>query len=150
MIDLDHFKRLNDTHGHQAGDEALRLVGALLRTQLRAQDSVARYGGEEFAVLLPETECAPAALVAERIREAIAQTRLSFHGKDIAITASVGVAGIPSGSIAQPSDLVGAADAALYSAKHQGRNRVACAPVVSASDSRPLGAPRPTERDASA
>lgn len=124
MIDIDHFKNINDTYGHQAGDSVLQSLGRLLKEKTRNVDIVARYGGEEFAVILPETHEPSAALVGEMIRTAIAQTPFSLpDGKDIALTISVGVATYPRcGSTMQ--DLIKCADQALYLAKQAGRNRV--------------------------
>jgi len=116
MLDLDHFKQLNDTRGHQAGDEVLRRTAATLREQRRAYDVAARYGGEEFALIAPGLAAADATAAAERIRAAIA-------GNGCGVTASVGVATYPADA-ADPDALVAAADAALYQSKHAGRNRV--------------------------
>lgn len=129
MIDLDHFKALNDTYGHQAGDDALRAVAAALRTAARAGDVVARYGGEEFAVVLPDTNPRTAAEVAEQLRGAVTAARAITP-----LSASIGAASSP-GSGEAPDELVAAADAALYRSKHLGRNRVTAA--VPRSPSRP-------------
>jgi len=119
MIDLDHFKRLNDVHGHQAGDRALRLAAMAIATSTRTMDLAARYGGEEFCVVMPGVDAAGAANAAERIRLAIERV-----SPDLPITASVGVASAPlHGSTA--GEVTAAADAALYEAKRGGRNRVA-------------------------
>jgi diguanylate cyclase (GGDEF)-like protein len=118
MIDLDHFKRLNDVHGHQAGDRALRLAAMAIATSTRTMDLAARYGGEEFCVAMPGVDAAGAANAAERIRRAIERV-----SPDLPFTASVGVASAPAhGSTA--TEITAAADAALYDAKHAGRNRV--------------------------
>ena len=123
MLDIDHFKRVNDTHGHDAGDEALRYLADLLRAELRAVDTAARYGGEEFALILPQAGPEGAKLVAERLRAKHEQTEIPGIGH---ITASFGLAAFPqhAGTSAQ---LVKIADRALYKAKHAGRNRI-CAP----------------------
>lgn len=119
MVDVDHFKRINDTYGHAAGDDVLREVGALLRGRTRSSDSVIRYGGEEFLLLLPDTDAAGARVLAETLRMALA----AECGQDIGgITASFGVAVAHAGTA--PRDLLHAADAALYEAKTGGRNRV--------------------------
>jgi diguanylate cyclase (GGDEF)-like protein len=120
LLDIDHFKRFNDTAGHQAGDDCLRHVAQALREMLqRATDLVARYGGEEFAILLPETDEAHARALAETIRERIAGSGL--------VTVSIGViAMVPARDLA-PEHLVKRADDALYEAKRLGRNRVVCA-----------------------
>lgn len=120
MLDLDDFKRLNDTHGHLAGDRALREVAALAERQLRGVDLAARYGGEELAFLLPRTSLADAHAVAERIRAAI--DGYDFGG--LHITASLGVAGWTEAGVNDPERLVERADAALYRAKAAGKNRV--------------------------
>jgi len=120
LIDIDHFKRMNDERGHAAGDEALRQVSTALAAAVRPRDSLARYGGEEFAVLVPDVEGAQAVQVAERLRDAVASRRLA--GADgTTLTISVGV------SVKQTADtlasLLARADAALYRAKAAGRNR---------------------------
>jgi len=120
LIDIDHFKRLNDERGHAAGDEALRQVSAALAAAVRPRDSLARYGGEEFAVLVPDVEGAQSLQVAERLREAVAGRALS--GADgTTLTISVGVA-VKAAGDTLPS-LLERADAALYRAKASGRNR---------------------------
>jgi len=125
MIDLDHFKRVNDTHGHLVGDDVLRDVARLLLTEARGADAVARYGGEEFLVILPDTDDDGAEVFAERVRERV--ERHEFHGRDDAelrLTASIGVATFPAARIDTVEDLFARADAALYRAKADGRNRV--------------------------
>jgi diguanylate cyclase (GGDEF)-like protein len=121
MFDLDHFKQINDSYGHDRGDDVLAAVGALLAEAVRASDFVGRNGGEEFMVLLPDTGTEDALIVAEKIRAAIAD--LSITGVDRAITASLGVATIPHHA-GDGDQLVRAADRALYLAKTNGRNRV--------------------------
>lgn len=120
LIDVDHFKKLNDTYGHLAGDQVLVALGTALRVSVRREDSVARYGGEEFAVLLPNTNLAQAALVAQKVREAIARTTVRHENHAISITVSGGLAAI------QPNEsgesLIQRADEALYAAKAAGRN----------------------------
>jgi len=129
MIDIDHFKRLNDTHGHPAGDVVLRDVAAILTRDLREIDTAARYGGEEFILLLPETNLQGAKLVAQRLRYSVEQAKF-FIGARTAdgeqtehITISIGVAMFPEEARFK-RDLLEASDAALYQAKAQGRNRV--------------------------
>lgn len=124
MIDVDHFKKYNDSFGHPAGDEALHTIGELIRNETRSEDVPARYGGEEFAVLLPYTDLNAAAEVGERIRAATATTRFE-HAP---LTISVGVAALHLSGV-DANSLVDAADNALYSAKQAGRNRVVCAPA---------------------
>jgi diguanylate cyclase (GGDEF)-like protein len=124
LIDLDHFKRVNDSFGHEAGDIVLVAVGALLKEKVRGSDIACRYGGEEFAVVLPETDEEPAARRAEDIRVAISALGLSHAGKPLGkVTASFGIALFP--DHAQDTDtLLRVADVALYAAKGAGRNRV--------------------------
>ncbi|MBI4868226.1 MAG: GGDEF domain-containing protein [Candidatus Wallbacteria bacterium] len=127
MMDVDHFKKVNDAHGHPAGDAVLKEVAARAMGELRESDFLARYGGEEFAVLLPETSLDGAKLVAERIRERIAATRIVLDETELAVTMSLGVATLPMvrKEAADPiADILAAADARLYRAKKAGRNRV--------------------------
>jgi diguanylate cyclase (GGDEF)-like protein len=120
MADLDHFKRVNDTHGHEAGDKVLASFGDVLRRRTRATDIVARFGGEEFVVLMPTTSLEVATAIAERIREVVAALRIEPLPEPI--TASFGVAERAAG---EPGDgLLRRADVALYEAKRLGRNRV--------------------------
>ena len=119
MADVDHFKRYNDTHGHLAGDAALRRVAAILRESTRDVDCAARYGGEEFVVLAPETDAAGAVAIAERIRGRVEADQMIRGG----VTLSTGVAQFPDGGETAES-LLASADGALYEAKRQGRNRV--------------------------
>jgi two-component system cell cycle response regulator len=121
LFDVDHFKRVNDTLGHLAGDAALRELGGALRDSVRPSDFVARYGGEEFAVVLPETELILAERIAERLRKTLAQ-RWSQAGLGD-LTASAGVASAPDSAPYDPERLLAAADRALYAAKAAGRNR---------------------------
>ncbi|OGR34721.1 MAG: hypothetical protein A2051_04565 [Desulfovibrionales bacterium GWA2_65_9] len=127
LVDLDHFKLVNDIHGHPAGDEVLRDMAALLGEGLRSSDYPARYGGEEFAVILPHTSREQAALLAERLRQRVAERvfRAGASKAGLNITVSVGVASLASGGTSQ--DLVLLADQALYVAKNNGRNRVVLA-----------------------
>jgi len=130
FLDIDEFKRINDTHGHQAGDEVLRAVGHTIQGQLRAGDTVARYGGEEFVVLLPQTPAQHAREIAERIRGSIAGRAVpAASGEMLTATISIGLVMLPGDAGGrEPSELAGllvaAADKALYRAKHLGRNRV--------------------------
>ena len=122
-LDLDHFKSVNDTHGHAVGDQVLGAVGALLNAQLRAIDVVGRYGGEEFVMLLPDTDLSDASVIAERVRRGIAQLEAA---PGVRVTASVGMA-VSANANAEIVDLFTAADNALYAAKAAGRDRVMCA-----------------------
>jgi len=130
MVDLDHFKRINDTWGHHAGDEVLIAASAILMNGARQYDEVGRYGGEEFAILLPGAGLADAAAVAERIRGEIAAAAVVVDGQQIAMTASFGVACYPAPGIENLNDLLKAADKALYTAKETGRNRVVVSPAT--------------------
>lgn len=125
MCDIDHFKKFNDTYGHQLGDQVLRLVGAVMRDGLKGRDVPCRYGGEEFALILPETTCSAAAKAADIIRQAISAKRIvrKSTGEEIArVTMSFGVAQLRPGE--QPANMVERADAALYQSKRNGRDRV--------------------------
>jgi diguanylate cyclase (GGDEF)-like protein len=134
MIDVDHFKRYNDQHGHLAGDVALRRVAELLRADRRVNDVVARYGGEEFAVLLPDTPKGAAERVAESMRQAVFDEVLDQRvGRKVTI--SIGVAASPDDA-AEGGALVHAADTALYVAKHAGRNRVVLAVAQTRAEER--------------
>jgi diguanylate cyclase (GGDEF)-like protein len=134
MVDLDNFKQVNDTHGHQQGDEVLAAVASVLRGFSRDIDAPARYGGEELAVVLPQTDTEGAAKLAERMREAVERLRIPRVGDAgfLQVTASFGVAAAPE-SAADQEELVAAADAALYRAKRGGKNRVERAERVPAA-----------------
>ncbi len=129
MLDLDHFKNVNDTHGHLAGDEVLKATAALLREVVRSVDLVARYGGEEFAVILIEIDRPSAAEVAERLRSSLESMTVDFGGQGLRITGSFGVACFPDDA-RDKRGLIEAADAALYRAKAAGRNRTCVAPAL--------------------
>jgi two-component system cell cycle response regulator len=124
MFDIDHFKKVNDTYGHQAGDTVLSELSTLLTTALRAEDVFARYGGEEFAVICRGTDLTQATIVGERMRKAVESHRFTFEGTHIPVTISVGIAGLPDAAVKDATDLVARADKALYQSKHGGRNRV--------------------------
>jgi diguanylate cyclase (GGDEF)-like protein len=124
LVDVDHFKQYNDTHGHLAGDAALVKIAEVLRKTTRGVDSVARYGGEEFLVMLLETTLATAAAVAERIRARVAAE--AFEGGRLSV--SIGAAEYPSHGDT-PEELIASADAAMYQAKADGRDRVMVATV---------------------
>jgi diguanylate cyclase (GGDEF)-like protein len=123
LIDLDHFKRINDTRGHEVGDQVLREVASVLRESTRPEDLVARYGGEEFIVALPCCSSEQAMERAERIRGQLAALVLNVEGQPVRVTASLGVSYTPSGRVQEISSLISTADAALYEAKRSGRNR---------------------------
>ena len=125
--DVDHFKRINDTRGHAAGDEVLRGVAETLRVALRGQDVVARWGGEEFILLLPDTGAAGAVRAAENLRAAVAAMRVAPDGEAVEVTISFGCA--EHRNERNLESTIAAADAALYRAKGEGRNRVACEPA---------------------
>ncbi|HLK89342.1 MAG TPA: GGDEF domain-containing protein [Polyangia bacterium] len=124
MFDIDHFKKVNDTYGHQAGDHVLSTISTLLTSALRAEDVFARYGGEEFAVICRGTDLAQALVVGERLRKAVEKHNFTFEGTQIPVTISVGIAGLPDPDVKDAPDLVSRADKALYQSKHGGRNRV--------------------------
>jgi two-component system, cell cycle response regulator len=131
-VDIDHFKEVNDTYGHQAGDQVLKVFIETIGQSIRSGvDWIARYGGEEFIVVLPETEFEKAQLLAERLRTKVSEHIIVFREKEIRITASFGVTGLPSfqgvaDSLKEISheDIIGIADKCLYAAKKGGRNRV--------------------------
>ena len=124
FLDIDHFKQVNDTYGHQAGDEVLKSLARIFKKHLREVDIAARYGGEEFAAILPESGEAEAQAVAERIRKAVAEAPFLLPGgKEVPVTVSIGVASYP-GCAADADQIVAHADQAMYLAKQMGRNRV--------------------------
>ncbi|MFW6323439.1 MAG: sensor domain-containing diguanylate cyclase [Desulfovibrionales bacterium] len=124
MLDLDHFKSINDTYGHQAGDMVLQEMGKLLTNTIRDSDYPARYGGEEFVVLLPHTTEEQAWSLAERIRKKLAATRFEFRGHHFQVTTSIGIGAVTPKSLQTNTDLIRQADKALYTAKSSGRNMV--------------------------
>lgn len=124
LCDLDHFKRINDTYGHDVGDRALISAAAVLENHRRDEDLCARYGGEEFAILLEEANGGTALTLAERLREKIEEIELIVDGKRVPITMSAGVAAFPELHVKAPSELLVFADEALYEAKRRGRNQV--------------------------
>lgn len=126
MMDLDHFKKVNDTHGHQAGSHTLKEIGSLISQYLRETDVSARYGGEEFVAYLSEQRKEGARIAAENLKAAIEDARITFGDKTISITISIGVAQFPDDGDTI-DELVARADEALYAAKDQGRNKVCIA-----------------------
>lgn len=130
LIDVDHFKHVNDTHGHAVGDAALRLVAEVARRTMRKADFVARIGGDELAVLMPDTPEVGALIAAERLRSAVGKAPLPVSGGMVTVTLSVGVAGAEGEVDADAEKLVEAADHALYRAKEGGRDRVEAAAIA--------------------
>jgi diguanylate cyclase (GGDEF)-like protein len=126
MIDIDHFKRINDVFGHRAGDTVLKEVGEIIRSSAREIDTIARWGGEEFLVLLPQTPKENGVRFAERILKAIGHHEFSGLS-DTQITVSIGISSAPDPSIDSGEKLINASDIALYDAKRKGRNRAECA-----------------------
>lgn len=124
LLDLDHFKQVNDGYGHLTGDEVLRTVAAIAREQVRREDCLARFGGEEFAVVLTETELIAARLFAERLRGTIELHEFHAGGDRVPVTISSGVASMTP-DMREPAELIAAADTRLYEAKSAGRNRTA-------------------------
>jgi len=122
LVDVDHFKSVNDTHGHPAGDRVLQGVARILKQQARDTDVVARYGGEEFVIVMPETDARGARVIAERIRECVASTPFSTEAGPLKVTVSLGLAAHPADAT-EKKQLIDLADQALYQAKRQGRNR---------------------------
>jgi two-component system, cell cycle response regulator len=133
LLDLDHFKQVNDVHGHVAGDAALRWVASIVQQCVRDTDRAARYGGDELAILLPETDHVGATVLAERIRSRVAAAGMqapadaNAPGASIPLTLSIGVAAMPGSTASTPSEFIARADAGLYQAKRHGRNQVVCA-----------------------
>jgi two-component system, cell cycle response regulator len=124
MFDVDHFKKVNDTYGHLAGDYVLAKIARLAAGTLRSEDLFARYGGEEFAIVCRAVPLDQAGILAERIRSVVESTVFDFEGRRMAITISVGVAAHPNTPLETSLELIAAADEALYEAKRCGRNRV--------------------------
>ncbi|MBC8284049.1 MAG: sensor domain-containing diguanylate cyclase [Nitrospinae bacterium] len=123
MMDIDHFKDVNDTYGHQKGDDILLDFASTMKKFCRSNDVAARYGGEEFILVLPETKVEGAFYIAERIREEMSRQTFHHKGKDFKVTVSCGIAEFNPDNIKIPADLIKIADQALYKAKHEGRNR---------------------------
>ena len=124
IVDLDFFKKVNDTYGHAIGDEVLKIISKIFQESIRTTDLAARYGGEEFALMLPETHIGDAINFAEKIRGIVESTAIETQSGSIAVTVSVGVATVPHPRIHSPKELIVAADKALYRAKKNGRNQV--------------------------
>ena len=127
MLDIDNFKKINDTYGHTAGDHVLQSVGKVLKDSCRVYDVPGRYGGEEFCLILPDTKVGSTPKVAERIRNRLEETAMDVGESSLVVTASIGIAGLEAGegdTVLSPSALIDRADRALYAAKRRGRNRV--------------------------
>lgn len=123
MIDIDDFKRLNDSHGHLMGDEVLKSVARTLKNQIRTVDIAARYGGEEFILVLPETDLSGASIVAEKVRQAVEKIEMPDGPHGLRVTISLGLAVFPLHADHKEA-LIRSADEALYASKHAGKNRV--------------------------
>ncbi len=126
VADIDHFKRFNDRHGHDAGDLVLQTVARVIRDALRPGDHAGRWGGEEFLIVLPSTSLEDAARALERIRRNVEATEVTWRGAPLAVTLSAGVSSYPE-LIRNAASAVASADGALYKAKRRGRNAVALA-----------------------
>ena len=134
MLDLDHFKVINDLHGHSGGDAVLQAFAQTARGTLRSHDLLCRYGGEEFCAIMPETSVSVAATVAERVRSATEAMIVRHEGARVIVTVSIGLAGLEPGMDVTPQELIEQADKAMYQAKAGGRNRV----VLFKSDTRAI------------
>ncbi|HTB57673.1 MAG TPA: GGDEF domain-containing protein [Polyangia bacterium] len=124
FLDIDHFKKINDQHGHQAGDHVLAQLSTLVMSMLGEEETFARYGGEEFAIVARGVELGAAAALSERLRAAVEAHPFTFETTTLAVTISVGVARAPGAGLTSSGDLVARADEAMYAAKRGGRNRV--------------------------
>jgi len=141
MLDLDHFKRINDTYGHLGGDDILKSFAGLVTGLLRKEDLLARYGGEEFVVLLPGSTQAAAAALSERIREQVSAVPMNANGHLARVTVSIGSASEAGDTLPSLEAMLGRADEALYQAKREGRNRVVALQMQHGSPSAPAAAP---------
>jgi len=143
FLDIDHFKRINDLHGHPCGDAVLAELSALIGGLVKSEDTLARYGGEEFAIIARGTDVVEAEQLAEQIRRAVEVHPFVFRGKAVSVTISAGVSGMPDPDVHSASDLIALADQIMYEAKRSGRNRV-CARKASVSKgaAKGQGAPR--------
>jgi len=124
MVDIDHFKKVNDTFGHTEGDQILCKISSLLKNSVRRKDTVARYGGEEFILILPEAGLEQSFVIAERIRQSVEKTLFEVERAQVNLTLSMGISNFPSHRVKSKEELIKMADQALYDAKRGGRNRV--------------------------
>ncbi len=124
MIDIDHFKKVNDTYGHLAGDEVLRTTARIIQDTIRSDDVLTRFGGDEFVVVMRNTMGEPARIAAERIRARVAANKVTYEGHEVAVTLSVGIVTCTQAKPMSPDDLLRAADEMMYRAKRAGRNRI--------------------------
>jgi len=138
IVDLDNFKQVNDTFGHQAGDQVLKTFAKILKDSCRGQDLVARFGGEEFAIILSQTKATTAHAIAQRIRNRLEKTVFTFDDRQLQMTASIGLATCQEGITVSASNLVKQADRALYQAKRSGKNRVCVHPADLLTATEPL------------
>jgi diguanylate cyclase (GGDEF)-like protein len=141
MMDLDRFKSVNDTYGHQAGDAALKHTADLLKTRARASDILIRYGGEEFLAVLPDTDLPGAVELANSLRERIQNNPLTYGDLEVQLRASLGVAVLPPDQDIDVKEMIGRADKALYAAKEMGRNRVVAWEELPDTEAEPATAP---------
>ena len=146
MLDIDHFKRLNDTYGHQAGDKVLIEAAKIFKRMVRSTDIVGRYGGEEFCVLLPETPTKGAIAIADRLRKELETSSVYFTGIEIKVTISIGVSTFPRDAD-DPAELIRKADLSLYRSKEEGRNRVTSFSVPPEGEEEEAGRGRPLEEE---
>ncbi len=124
MVDIDHFKKVNDTYGHDAGDEVICTIASLLKNSVRKDDTVARYGGEEFVLILPGAKLEVTSIISERIRRLVETTLFDIGQSQINMTISIGISNLPANRARSKEELIKMADVALYNAKNGGRNRV--------------------------
>ncbi len=137
LLDIDFFKKVNDTFGHTAGDDVLKAVSDIIRRMIRTEDSVSRYGGEEFAIIAQGTDTEGGRILAERVREKVASTRIATRATgdiEVRVTVSLGVATAAGGAEVSPEQLVAQADRNLYQAKENGRNRCVASELARGSD----------------
>jgi len=148
LLDIDHFKRINDTHGHPVGDRVLVMVAETVQRNLRHSDCLARYGGEEFMLLLPLTDASGAMAKAEEIRLAVKEMVFGVEEDPLRLTVSLGVAAYDPASCTEPEALIALADQALYTAKQGGRDQVRFGSGEFAPVTPPQGEPSPAPQEA--